>query len=422
MRHNNKFLLKLTLVALTFASCNKYLDVNTDPNRVTDANITPELLFTQAEVSVGGRQASNNFIFLYHWVGYSGQNGTFAPQQNEISYNIDFSFGNAVFVNHMDVLFDLYLAKTKALVTGNDAVAGASMVLSAKLWQELVDMYGNIPYSQAFQVGLYPTPAYDKAQDIYNDLQLKLDSAITYLEEPTLSSFNTADVIAGGHTDVWIKFANTMKLRLLIRQSEVSGFNPAAEIAKIEAKGGVLMAGESISVNPGYVNDVNKQNTFYSNFGWTPTGVVATSSDAPNNYIVTRLQNDADPRLSRFFYPVGFTGNTFAGAVYGDDIANIPTATNLSYFGPGLVGNINAANQGDGSGASQSQWIMPSFESMFLYAEAVTRGWFPGSDTAAYKAAVTESLAGLGLSFPIVLQKTYMSSTMMRILHLQDLP
>jgi hypothetical protein len=397
MRHNKKVFLKLILVVITFTSCNKYLDINTDPNRVTDANITPELLFTQAEVAVGGRQGSANFIFLDHWVGYSGQNGTFAPQQNEITYNIDFSFGNAIFVNHMDVLFDLNQAKVKALATGDFGVAAGSMVLSAKLYQELIDLYGDIPYSQNFQVSTFPTPAYDNAQDIYNDLQLKLDSAITLFQGTITSAFKSADVIAGGNTALWIKFANTMKLRLLIRQSEISGFDPSAEISKIQTNGGVLGAGESISVNPGFVDDVNKQNFFYSNWGWSPTGVVSTGSDAPNNYIVTMLQNDADPRLERFFYPIGFAGASFLGAVYGDAISNIPTASGLSYFGPGIVGNINSKNVGDGSGATQGQWIMTSYESLFLYAEAVARGWIPGSDAAAYQAAVTESFVWLGV-------------------------
>jgi hypothetical protein len=398
MRHNNKLFLKLMLVVVTLTtSCTKYLDVNNDPNRVTDANITPELIFTQAEVAVGARQASGNFRFVNHWIGYVSANGTFAPQQNEISYNIDFSFCDPIFVNHMNVLFDLYQAKTKALASGDLPLAGASMVLSAKLFQELVDLYGNIPYSQAFQVDKYPTPAYDKAQDIYNDLQLKLDSAIGLLGETVTNNFKNADVIAHGNTTLWIKFANTMKLRLLIRQSEVSGFNPSAEIAKIQTGGGVLGAGETISVNPGYVNDVNKQNAFYANFGWSPTGTISTSSDNANNYIVTLMGNDADPRLKRFFYPVGFSGNTYKGAVYGADITGTPPSSGLSYFGPGIVGTINGANQGDGSGAAQDQWIMTSFESMFLYAEAVARGWIAGTDSVAYKAAVTESFNWLGV-------------------------
>ncbi len=57
------------------------------------------------------------------------------------------------------------------------------MILSAKVFQELVDEFGDIPYSQAFQSNIYPHPAYDKAQDIYNSLLLSLDTAITYMQQ-----------------------------------------------------------------------------------------------------------------------------------------------------------------------------------------------------------------------------------------------
>jgi hypothetical protein len=412
MTQINKQLLYIVLLAgMAFAGCSKhYLDVNTDPNRVTDANVTAELIFTQAENAVGARQASGNFLFLDHWIGYFAQNGTFAPQQNEITYNIDFSFGNALWVNHYDVLFDLHQSEVKGIAEGDIALAGASIVLQAKLFQELVDLYGDLPYSQAFKVNQTTTPAYDKAQDIYNALQKRLDTAITDLKTTPSSAFSSADIINNGKETPWILFANTLKLRLLIRQSEISGFNPAPEIAKILANGGVLQAGQSISVNPGYSNDVNKQNPFYANYGFTPTGVQATTADDANAYIINILSSSNDPRLSQFFYPVGFSGSKYVGAVFGDLQASLPLGSQSSYFGPGLIGTLNASNAGDGSGAKQNQWIMPSFESMFLYAEAVARGWITGDAKAAYQAAVTESFTWLGVPNPAAAATTYMTN------------
>src|SRR5690242_14313929 len=112
MKHSNKIFLFMVLsVGITMTGCKKYLDVNSDPNRATDQTVTPELLFTQAENAVGFRQASGDFGFLDQWIGYFAQNGGFAPQQNIISYNIDITFANTLFLNHYDVLFDLYLAK-----------------------------------------------------------------------------------------------------------------------------------------------------------------------------------------------------------------------------------------------------------------------------------------------------------------------
>ena len=411
-RINKQSLFILLAAGVLFTGCSKnYLNVNTDPNRVTDASVTAELIFPQAENAVGARQASGDFLFLDHWIGYFAQNGTFAPQQNEITYNIDFSFGNTLFVNHVHVLFDLHQAEVKGLATGDTALAGASIVLQAKLFQELVDLYGDIPYSQAFQVNTTTTPAYDKAQNIYNALQKRLDTAIIYLNSTPKSAFATADIINHGNESLWRLFANTIKLRLLIRQSEISGFNPSADIAKILANGGVLGAGQSISVNPGYSNQVNKQSPFYASFGFTPTGVQSSTSDDANDYIVRQFNTNNDPRLTRFFYPVGFnpTG-VYVGDVFGALQSTLPTGAQSSYFGPGLIGD--STGSGDvtsGPGSSQNQWITPSFESMFWYAEAVARGWITGNAQAAYQAAVTESFVWLGVPDAKNAATTYLS-------------
>ena len=127
------------------------------------------------------------------------------------------------------------------------------------------------------------------------------------------------------------KFANTLRLRLLIRQSEIPGFDPTAEIAKIQATGGVLGAGESVNVNPGYVNDVDKQNPYYANYGYTPTGNKATTSINANNYILGILTTSSDPRIGRFFQPAG---NGYVGGTYGDKQNNIPLGSQSSYFVP----------------------------------------------------------------------------------------
>lgn len=395
MRHIHKQSLFIAMsIGMVLMSCKKsFLDVNTDPNRVTDNNITPELLFPAAAEAtgstiVGARAvdagAKTNMQFLQSWIGYMAANGDFARDPTETSYNIDFTFNNTLWNKRYDALFDLHQTEVKALAGADTVLAGAAIILSAKMWQELVDLFGNIPYSQAFHVSTTTRPAYDKAQDIYNALQLRLDTAIRYMGLTASKKFTAAvDIVNKGNQTKWIKFANTLKLRLLIRQSEVSGFNPSAEIAKIFPAGvvGVLGAGESVSVNPGYSNDVNKQNPFYANYGYTPTGVIAAPSENANAYILNILLSNNDPRAARFFTPVG---SSFVGDVYGDDPGNIPAGNKSSYFGPGIV-----------SSPTQDQWLMPSYESLFFLAEAVARGWVPGNAQTAYQNAVTESFVWL---------------------------
>ena len=386
-------LLLLLSGSVILNSCSKtYLDINEDPNRATETTITPELIFTGAEVQVGARQASGNFLFLNHWMGYIAPNGDFAPNFKEQTYDISFSFGDPIWQNHYNVLFDLHQVQTKSMATGDSVLAAASIILSAKLFQELVDLFGNIPYSQAFQAPQNTQPAYDKGQDVYKSLLANLDLAVNYMKIATArKSFAAADVINGGDVAKWARFGNSLRLRLLLRQSEIPGFNPAPDLTKIANSGGILNDGESVGVNPGYVNDDKnaKQQPFYGNYGYTAKGIKSTTSDNANDYIVNILRNSGDARLSRFFQPV--SGNTFVGDVYGDKQQNIPLGAASSYFGPGLIGEDLAG----GLGATQSQWILPSFENMFMKAEAIARGWLTGGDQAAYQNAVTESFTWL---------------------------
>jgi len=395
---NNRLFLIILFAAAVFAGCKKgYLDVNQDPNRVTDDNITPQLIFPQAAHATGARSASGNFQFIENWMGYWASAGDYAIQQDETSYNIDFSFADALWQNQYNVLYDLNRVKTKAQPRGDSLLAGASMVLSAKLFQDLVDLYGNIPYTQAFQNDKYTQPVYDNAKDVYDALQQSLDSAILYFKQSPRASFTSADVVNGGNLTLWNKFANTLKLRLLIRQSQVPGFNQTAEIAKIVANGGVLHSGETIDVNPGYSNALNKQSPFYANYGRTPTDADASPSTRANTYFVSLLNSTSDPRLSRFFKTPA-NGGPITGNVYGLAAGNPPGAA-TSAMGPGLARD-----------ASQNQWIITSVESMFLEAEAIARGWMTGDAKMAYENAVRESFIWLAVPDSINAANTYLTT------------
>lgn len=384
---NKRFFLLVFAGGMLLGGCKKnYLDVNDDPNRVTELNITPELIFPQAEVAVGARAGSGNFTFLENWLGYTGASGSYAIDQRETSYNLDFAFSENIWQNNYNVLFDLSLVKTRALAKGDSVLAGASMILAAKLWQETVDLFGNIPYSQAFNNNSFTQPAYDDAKTIYTSLMLSLDTAKTYMGRTAKTTFKTLDVINKGDQAKWIRFANTLKLRMLIRTSEVSVFTVATEIAKIRDGGAtlnIIRGGDDVTVNPGYANETNKQSPFYTTYGLTPTAADANPITRANVYFVNLLGN-TDPRLQQIFAPT--TGTTVTGVTYGLAAGN-PVSNASSKFGPGLL-----------KSPTQNQWIYTGFESMFLEAEAIARGWTPGNARAADSAAIVQDFIFLGLT------------------------
>jgi len=380
MKFRHKILLSLT-VAIGLTACN--LDINEDPNRITDKNITGTLLLVSGYQGTAQRIASGNFTFIHNWLGYWSNSGSFAIDQTETTYNITPGFGNTLWANQYGTLFDLTLSKRKSLEAGDSVAAGAAIILSARLWQDLVDIYGNIPYSKAFSYTVNPHPAYDKGEDIYKGLMKSLDSAVTFMGAKALVSWPNYDLpkINGVALtqEQWIQWANTLKLRLLIHQSEVGIFDENAELAKIDAtNAGFLDA--TVFFNPGYTKSTNKQSPFYANYGKTVADADAAPSVKANNYFIGLLKQDDDARLDQYFTsPV--VGTTY-GAATGNPLSS-------SGVGPGLAHDD-----------SQDAWLFTNVESYFLQAEAVIRGWtstsFAGTKDELYQFGVGASFDFLG--------------------------
>jgi hypothetical protein len=409
MVHKLKYIAFAGIIAFVFSGCKKdFFDINQNPNQITAGNITSDLILPAALHNAGAIDAGGNNVgydWLNKWMGYWSNSGSFAPIQEETTYNITGTFQNARWTQVYNNLNDFHIVEQKGIAEGNDFYAGIAKVMKARYFQDLVDLYGNVPYSQAFRLAEFPTPKYDKGQEIYTDLQRVLDEAVAIFEgnKPMPAKASTVDVVYGGNKALWIRFANTLKLRLLIRQSEVSGFNPAAEVAKIVAKGGVLQSGETADVNPGYANSPGKQSPFYANNGFDVNGVEANGGDRANQYFLTILKANNDPRLQRYFRPAATPANPsdpYVGTVFGAPSDVNFSSARTSGFGPGLVGS-----------ASQSQWILTSVESLFLWAEAVARGWVAGNAQTAYENAVRESFIWLGVPNAVTAANTYMANT-----------
>ena len=397
----SKFIIFASVLSLALTGCKRELDINRNPNAVTESNITPALILPNALHNVGV-QTATGYGWLSNWMGHWSPSGSYNPSTEESTYNITSSFVETKWANIYNNLFDLDAVEQKARANKETFYQAIAMIMKAQLFQNLVDLYGNVPYSQAFKSLEFPSPIYDKAEDIYANLHLKLDTAITLMGSATPGSAESkVDIIFGGHTDQWIRLANTLKLRLLIRLSEVNA-NPTAELAKITAKGGVLKTTESASANPGYVNDNNKQSPFFGTYGITPSGNQANEYYRANAYIINVLRTNSDPRLGLFFKPAASPSNPanpYVGTVYGSDPDVAFNGDRTSNIGTGLVKSFD-----------QDQWIVSSVEALFLYAEAVARGWFAGDAKAAYEAAVRESFIWLGVPSAVTAANTYMTN------------
>ena len=133
-------------------------------------------------------------------------------------------------------------------------------------------------------------------------------------------------------------------------------------------------------------------------------GAIASEIVRANNYILGILKPTTDPRLSKFFNPASAPSNAndpYIGTTYGAPPNDAYNGTRTSTIGPGLAAS-----------SSQSQWILTSVESLFLYAEAVARGWIAGDAKTSYENAVRESFIWLGVPNAVTAANTYMANNM----------
>jgi hypothetical protein len=416
----NKYILILALTVLSGACTQDFLDVNNDPNRAVESNITAKLVLPQAMLNTANR-VGTSYGFLAHWMGYWCPSANYAPNAEEQTYSITTNFGAGLFSGIMDNTYDYQFAENSAVRDGQDFFIGVAKVMKAHNFVCLVDLYNNVPYTEAMKGLEFVRPKYDDGKLVYEESLKEIDAAIALFKKATAAGGvdavqGASDIMFGGNEKMWLKFANTLKLRMLIHQSGRADRASyiSAEIAKIVAEGsGFLGSGEDASVAPAYTAD--KPNAFYGSYGFNVAGNQATDFVRANKTSIDFLKLNGDPRIAYFYKPAvsALPANAsepfkteapaqFRGNEYGRPIDNSTYPYQIANYvsqvgGVSSAGAQTAASTGLVKGYNQRMWILTSVESMFLQAEAIQRGWLAGDKEAAYKDAVRESFRWLNV-------------------------
>jgi len=382
---------------LMLGACKKgFLDINDNPNNAT--NVKPALILTGALNNTAAYTTGGSIFYSFAalWMNYWMTPGGVSGWYEERSYNFttNWSGSTTLWGNLYDNLNDYASLEKQGKATGQNFFVAVAKTMKAWDYQYLVDFYGNVPYTQASKSVLFLNPKYDKAQAVYEDLAKQLDTAANLFKTATVSPSDvSADIYAKGDVKKWGKFANTLKLRILLRQSEIPGREQYIrdEIAKITANGfGYIGTGEGMFNNPGYLNTSGKQNPFWGVYGYAANGDKTASHTymLASTYGMDFLKNNSDPRLGKFYSTVNDgAGSSYVSLVWGQDVNFDQTLTTVSGIGKGVLKSFD-----------QSQPIMTDFESLFIQAEAAQRGYITGSAQANYEAAVTANFVYLGLT------------------------
>jgi hypothetical protein len=384
MKNTAKVLVALALVAFT-TGCDSFLDVNENPNSLTLDKVSPSAVLSQAQ-----KVTADNFGLTLNtygsWTaGYWAKTGTVNGFPEERTYTYSTTYQQGLWGGVYDNLKDYDNIEKNAATQGLVYLSAIGKIMKVFNYQLLVDQYGNIPYSQALNAdGASPiiAPQYDAADVIYKDLAVKLDEAVASIRgglgTPGTTVVGSEDIIFGGNMTNWVRFANTLKLRLLLRQAFVPALDGyvRAEMTKLQtAPDGFITT--DVQVQPGYLQTAGKQNPIWNSYRANPAGqrIAQSNYQAGTQYIIDQYVLNSDPRVSQLYFlaTAGAFNGTYKGVVLGDPNP-LPGSTQISRwkdFG-GILKGFDAPVP-----------LMLAAESYFLQAEAKSSGYLTGGDAAA---------------------------------------
>ena len=382
-----KKIFAVILAATFICSCEDFTDVNQNPNQTTVS--TPELVLTGALATTAQFNFYNaqvGAMFSGQWAP-SGDVSGFIPER---TYDFNNTYGAGVWTGFYDNLRDYKYVMDESEKQGKHTAHAMAKVMSTFLFHKLVDTYNNVPYTDALQGTTVIRPSYDPGQAVYEAIIDDLDEAVAELAsaDPT-DNPGAADIMFKGDINQWIRFANTLKLRLLIRQSEMPGRASYINAELAEISGGFLET--NANIDPGYLKTAGKLNPFWAVYYKNESDALQASFNfwRSTTYLISQISTE--PRLNYIVAPSGSNAQSTAagtrvGVQYGDQS---PAAYSnvTSGIGFGILKSFNMPST-----------IVTASESYFLQSEAVLRGYMTGNAQALYNEGIAQSYLLLGLS------------------------
>jgi hypothetical protein len=372
MKRNIYSIVLLAVIFIAMSGCRKYLDVNQNPNIATGQNLTPELLLPSAQAQIatalGVDLQINGSIWSQYWTqSTSASQYRYLEQYAATASNYDRVWG----LLFNGALADLRQLELIAAQTNQRSYIGVAKILEAYTFQLLTDGWGDIPFTEALQglqsQGGVTSPKYDPQEVVYDGIFRLLDEGLANLDSNmSTHQISTGDVIYGGDLELWQKFGYTLKLRALLRLSEVNPGKAQSGIQALYAQSGgnFLENGEDAQMT--FISTPGNQNPLYSEM----VGLRRTQNLVASATVVDSMLNNNDERVFEFFTVVG---GTVRGLEQGNFNANTAIST-LSLPSPQVAGvAANAAS------AEAPVKFLTGYESYFLQAEAAARNWGPGN-------------------------------------------
>ena len=371
------------------ASCDKFLDINQNPNAVLVAPASNVLVASETALGfvMGSDLHRYTSLIVQQFSGQGGAQTAEYDRYNITSTDLDNLWRSAIFAGSLADMQKL-IEQTQA---ASPKYAGIGKIMKGYQFLVTTDAFGDVPFSEALQFDKKFAPKYDASADVYKGIVALLDDGIADLKKTSLLTPGADDLIYGGDLNKWERAANTIKLRLYIHYFPKISTNSNADIAALLGSGALFFRNNADNLQMRFENAANKNN---------PIDQFEKSRNNtffPSATLVNLMNAKTDPRRPAFLTPFPVGSTTYVGAQNGTGLTGAPNSS-FSRVNTYLRGNATAGtgfNNFDGTAPIR---MLTFAEYNFILAEYYARTGNLVSAQTSFAAGITASMDDAGVS------------------------
>ena len=209
------------------SGCDGFLDINEDPNQPTQVPVSA--LLASTSFATGGNVFGLGGITT-NYVQYLASPNQASASDTYERVSFDGTWGTLY-----DVMGDLTLLEAQAADEGATDYVGIAKILKAFHLASAVDVWGSVPYSEAFDPGGTLNPAYDDGEALYGVVFQLLTDGIAALEAGGSTVVPRGDdFVYQGDTDLWVKTGYALRARYLNHLTKTDQYDPQAVLAAVD--------------------------------------------------------------------------------------------------------------------------------------------------------------------------------------------
>jgi hypothetical protein len=368
------------------ASACDFTEINTDPN--TPDQVTAPLVLNAVQINFAYLVMGNTAVRIpaqwvqqLTWTGILPNSDSYDVNESAVNNLWEF-YGYTQTIKNARLLVELAEQPDPLDAAGrtNPYYAGVGKIIEAWSLSVLTDLFGDIPYSDAFEPLRTTRPTYDRQEQIYETIFALLNAATVDLSRPAADNarpLSQGDLIYGGSAANWAALANSLKARFHMRLSRAPGRNESAQAqAALDALAAGALTGNAQNARMQYQAPTGAQNPW---FQLAIRGVWDTRDQVSAHHI-NLLKTLRDPRLpvhARQRGAVGAAGvvAAFQPAPFNPDVHfdledqtywGQPNASVLTGFGAAGTSSIGTFF----SAPEAPQWLLTYASQKFVEAEA----------------------------------------------------